>query len=453
MIVRQKWGANYPVHKTRSIPDTVVTVEGNKTYNAACALTTTGATTSCTTRQQTESIVYTGGMPGHTRQSANLCIHNKYLRRYSGNTATPGVTVALKSNPCVHTDYFHTHESCAESNHTQSETDAYAAFGLTTGVALLNNNAQAYANQTYLALKPDLNTFSLPNTLIDIRQMKDLFKLWNRSSSLVKNLAGARLNLKFGWKPTVGDLQDLADVVLQLRGKLDQFKYSKGQIVSSRKRLLKESVVKIGNVLVDANTHRQWRGQIDRTVHGYLVYEPLPIVVMSKLDEQLRSVMSSTGFELNPKILWDAIPFTFVVDWFVNVGEWLESFKSSALELPIRILQVFMQNKERIQVDSWITWNDDLNYTFRPGVTAGTTSVSETFHRLPWWPDLATFALLKAKLPSPSQAINLVALGTVLSAGKIPTFSRAFKNLENDLGKSLTTKRLVSYHDYDNPVF
>lgn len=455
MIVRQKWSAIYPVHKTKSIPNIQLAVEGNKTYNASCGLASTGAATTCITRQQTEAITYTGGMPGHTRQGANLCIHNKYLRRYTGNVLAPSMTQSLKSNPCVHTDYFHLHQSAAESDHSISETEAYAAFGSLTGVALLNSNAQAYANQTYLALKPDLNTFSLPNTLIDVKQFGDLFKLWNKASGLVTNLASARLNQKFGWLPTIGDLKDLGDIVLQLRGKLDKFKYSKGTIISSRKRLLKESIVKLGNVTLSANVRRVWRGQLDHQVHGYLVYKPLPMLVLGQLDEQLRAILSATGFELNPKIVWDAIPLSFVVDWFVNVGDWLGTFKTSALELPISILQVFMQNKERIQVDSWYEWNDDINYSFRPGTGPGTVSVAETFHRLPYWPDLATFALLKAKLPSPSQAINLVALGTVLNARKIKTFERSLIKIENNVLNNLTVPKLhiPTYFDYDNPIF
>jgi len=458
MIVRQKTGLLGPIRKSRSIPNVVENVQGNKQYNAACALSSTAAATTCITKQQTESITYTNGLPGHTRQGANICIHGKYIRRYSGNTASPCVTVTLKANPCVRTEYFHVHTPSAESNHTLAESEFYASAGLTTGVATLNLNAQLWSNKTYLDLKPDLNQFSLPNDLLDWKQMKDLFKIWSKGSNLVTAVAGARLNYKYGWKPTLGDLRALTEIVFELQGKLEIFKAQRGQIISARKTLQTESVVKIGDVYVDGNSRRVWRGQIDRKVHGYLVYQPLPVVVAGKLDETLRSLLAATGFELNPTILWDYIPFTFVVDYFVNVSDWLSSFKHSALELPIQILQVFMQNKERIQVDSNTLWNDDINYTFRPGLTPGTSSVSNFFHRLPCMPDLATFALLDAKLPSLSQAINLVALGTVLNAGKIRTFGRASRpavaELKKSLGSNLAMKgKFASYYDYDNIVF
>jgi len=446
MIVRQKWTGLYPVHKSRSIPDTVVSVHGNEYYNSSNVLTSTDAATSCIMKQQSESIVYTGGLPGHTRQGANFCVHNKYFRAYTGDVSKPCVVVQLKANP-THTNYYHVHGDMA-SHHTLSETEAYAAFGKITGLGVIGSSAtQGYINQTYLALKPDLTKFSLPNTLLDVGQLKDLLKLWNRSSSLVSNMAGARLNYKFGWKPTLGDLSDLLNTLLEFRQALSNFKYSGREIISARRTLLKDTTVKIGNVLRDGNSHRAWRGQLDRKVHGYLVYKPLPIAVMGEWDETLRALIDMLGFELNPRIVWDKIPFTFVIDWFINVGEWLESFKVDALELPIQILQVYLQYKERVHVESGLVWNDDVNYTFRPGITPATTSTHELFHRVVGMPDLATFALLQTKLPSPSQAINLIALGTLFNAPAISTFGRALKTTVGSAAGKVGSR--VSYHNYD----
>jgi hypothetical protein len=446
-MIRQKWTGFYPVHKSRSIPDTVVTVHGNEYYNSSNVLTATDPTTACTKQQWSESIVYTGGLPGHTRQGANFCVHNKYYRAYTGDTSSPCVVVQLKANP-THTNYYHVHGNVAGANHTLSETEAYAAFGVTTGAGVVgSSNTQGYINQTYLALKPDLTKFSLPNDLLDIGQMKDLLKVWNRSSSLVTNLAGARLNYKFGWKPTIGDLQALLDGLLEFRGAIAKFKYGTGQIISARKTILNDTVVKTGNVLQDANSHRVWHAEVQRKAHGYLVYKPLPMAVVGEWDETLRAILDTVGFELNPRIVWDKIPFTFVVDWFLNVGEWLESFKHDALELPISVLQVYLQYKERVKVGSWIQWNDDINYTFRPGITAGTISEHTFFHRVPGWPDLATFALLKAKLPSASQAINLVALGALFNAPRISTFQRALVSSVGNAAKAIGKR--VSYFDYD----
>jgi len=437
MIVRQKFGTKYPKIKSRSIPDQNITSKTNLYYNSSNVLYQTDPGVTCLVKRQNESICYTGGMPGHTRQGANFCVHKKYLFHYTGDPKTISVTIASKSSSAK-TEYG-TQHVYGSIYHFNAEAEFSSASGVITGTGLLNSGAQGYANQTYLKLRPDLTKFSLPNDLLDFGQLKDLATLWRKGSSLVTNLAGARLNYKFGWVPLAGDLRALVDVVLHLREKVAKFKSQQGTIISSRCTLLNDSITKIGNVTVATQLHRLWRGQVDRKLHGYLVYQPLPLTVMSSVDETLRSIMDATGFELNPRIVWDKIPFSFVVDWFVNVGEFLESYKSDALELPINILQVFLQYKERIQVDSWTQWYDDASFTYRPAVSPGSSSVSSLFHRFPMMPDLATFALLKTKWPSLNQAVNLVSLGTTLNHGVVDTFGRKINK---------TSGKLLSYFDY-----
>lgn len=48
--------------------------------------------------------------------------------------------------------------------------------------------------------------------------------------------------------------------------------------------------------------------------------------------------MDAFGLNWNPAILWDATPFTFVVDWFLGVGNWLETFKVNNLNTSVTIL-------------------------------------------------------------------------------------------------------------------
>jgi hypothetical protein len=44
------------------------------------------------------------------------------------------------------------------------------------------------------------------------------------------------------------------------------------------------------------------------------------------------------GFRDNPRILWDAIPFSFVLDWFLKFGKALESLDDGAIPVTIEIL-------------------------------------------------------------------------------------------------------------------
>lgn len=442
MIYRRKFRPGHldPIRKSRTVADRVVALHNDDYYTPLHVLYQSLPAGDCkVTQGPIEGITYSNRMPGKGRQRANICYHTKYRRQYSGATGSPGL-IAYQAG--YETDFYSVHASVADSNHSLAEAEVATAWGVPLGLNFLNSGAQGYANDTLVKLKPDLKKFSLPNDLIEWKQMGDLLKLWKKSTALVTNLAGAHLNYKFGWKPLVADLRDLADGLIDFRGKLSFMSANRGQVISSRRTIVKDSIIKQGTTIIDNYNTRIWWGQVNRTAHGYLVYSPLPIVVMGKLDETIRALLSVGGVELNPRIAWDALKFSFIVDWFVSVGDWLETFKVSALDLPIQIIEVYLDYKESTQVDSWMRYTASGGISFDRPLSAGTTSVSSTFHRLPFMPDFATFGSLHAHWPTLNQAELLVSLGLVLGSGGISTFFRK---------QNLLTGGKHSFFDYDDP--
>lgn len=424
MIIRQKTGTKYPVVKSKPIVSTVVTLHGDEHFNSAGTLTLTDPSQTVEVLRKTETIAYTGGAPGHTRQGANFCQHTKYIRRYTGDTGSPAQVNTLPPGGLAHTNYYSTHKALAESVHTLAEGDFRTASGVQLGPSLLNNNALGWINQAVVDLTPDLKKFSLPNDIIDWRQLGTLVTKWNRTHSLVTNLAGQHIGYKFGIKPLAGDMLGLLDGMLGLKDELAKFRAKRGAIISARKRILNDHGDKLGLTNLLPYARRNWSGQLSRTVDAYMVYQPLPILAMNEIDATLRGLLTVAGVELNPGIIWDAIPFSFVVDWFSNVGDFLEQYRHKALELPINILLTYLQYKEIVTVMSWTNFFSDASQTVKPGLTASTWSEQRFFHRLPMKPDYATFASLHAKWPTANQALLGVSLGAVLGGHKVNTFFR-----------------------------
>jgi hypothetical protein len=50
-------------------------------------------------------------------------------------------------------------------------------------------------------------------------------------------------------------------------------------------------------------------------------------------------LLDAFGINLNPRIVWQVIPWSFVVDWVLGVGRWLEQYEVKNLEPRINILQ------------------------------------------------------------------------------------------------------------------
>lgn len=86
---------------------------------------------------------------------------------------------------------------------------------------------------------------------------------------------------------------------------------------------------------------------------------------------RLGAALDTLGVNMNPAILWDLVPFSFVVDYFVGIGDWLERFKRTNLNLSFSVVDSCYSVKRE-----WITegtthrwssiWNGEELYPDHP---------------------------------------------------------------------------------------
>jgi hypothetical protein len=72
----------------------------------------------------------------------------------------------------------------------------------------------------------------------------------------------------------------------------------------------------------------------------------------------LGGFLDGVGANLNPAIIWNAIPWTFVLDWVVNINNFLEQYKFRWLE-PVCTIDDFCAS---ITIDREIECLLDLNH-------------------------------------------------------------------------------------------
>jgi hypothetical protein len=81
---------------------------------------------------------------------------------------------------------------------------------------------------------------------------------------------------------------------------------------------------------------------------------------------RLQQLSDSFGIRLDAGVVWDAIPYSFVVDWFINVGEYLHNnWSTDWFKLDIR-LEEFCHSA-RIQASEVLTWNRLAAISSSPG--------------------------------------------------------------------------------------
>jgi len=52
---------------------------------------------------------------------------------------------------------------------------------------------------------------------------------------------------------------------------------------------------------------------------------------------QLLGMLDAMGVNLNPAIIWNAIPWSFVIDWVFGISRWLDQYKELNMEPVINI--------------------------------------------------------------------------------------------------------------------
>jgi hypothetical protein len=209
-----------------------------------------------------------------------------------------------------------------------------------------------YSSLSYEAMekmKPDLNILSLPNFLLELDDIKKMFDFWSRTRNIRKNVSGLHLNWNFGWKPFIGDLQKIWSILGSVYVKLDKWQndVQNGGLHVRHCTLLDEVNTYGGTFNFQGAYHRPctWRATHKRVVTGHVKYRPLPLRTAPGLLTGLRGYMQALGFAPNVSIIWEAIPFSFVVDWFVDVGNYVATFDIDVLELPFELVDFCIQNK------------------------------------------------------------------------------------------------------------
>jgi len=256
---------------------------------------------------------------------------------------------------CTHTRVFrqifptpHVYRSGVDPNATKTTRDAYyhactypTWAGYSSNLVLGNVNWKALSAQAMDEMMPTFSEGgeSLVNFMLELKQLKDLFHLWNRSRGFLKNISGAHLNVSFGWRPFLSDVERLRGALRNFQKKLRRLQEEANKPLKRHYRRFTDLVsLPTNNPATDASgIHRIETRWIQRPVYCATVQYSYVMPDMSLVSNQIKGFLDSLGVQWNPSIIWNAIPYSFVVDWFFNVGDWLNQLRSDNLQIPATV--------------------------------------------------------------------------------------------------------------------
>lgn len=157
-----------------------------------------------------------------------------------------------------------------------------------------------------------------------VRMFKNLLRR-NLDNLLSGQLYKNWLEYRYGWRILIFEMQDLYEVMTSYDDKRKRFRQSVGY---SQRDITSETYA-YTNAAGTKTFHEVT--EIDFSVRGIVVLDLEPPKI-----------------SMNPVITaWEVIPYSFVIDWFVGVGKWLESVQALALSSDHTAAWGYKVNAER----------------------------------------------------------------------------------------------------------
>jgi hypothetical protein len=266
-----------------------------------------------------------------------------------------------------------------------------------------------YIASALSAMLPGLKAeLSLPNSLFELKDMKTLSRSMQRIQTgldALKGLFSFRQGVKstllslrsvlrassdsylqgnFNIAPLLSDIANLKKAVLGLRKELRELqdRANRPQRRHFKKPLewyvtSQDSTVfplSTQSYVYPAITASRWVNYPIRMFNATIDYS-YSLPSMSEAEFRLFALLDKVGFLWNPAIIWNAIPWSFVVDWVLGVGRYLEQFQTRNIEPIVHITGFTYSGHVRREVTTSLVCGQHSGPVFRSSEDAYTRKV------------------------------------------------------------------------------
>lgn len=203
----------------------------------------------------------------------------------------------------------------------------------------------AFGATAIARVKPDTPVFSLAQAIGEAREgmpsIPALGAMRQRAKSLRERAGSEHLNVEFGWKPLINDVETLIDTVHNAEKLWAQYQKNSGKLLKRKYRWptednVVETVTNTGNHPVpkpDATVYRSATGgklttrtrtRTERWFEGVFAYPEIPI----NRDDWYSKAKYLYGIRFTPDVLWELQPWSWLADWFTNTGDLMKNITS-----------------------------------------------------------------------------------------------------------------------------
>lgn len=218
----------------------------------------------------------------------------------------------------------------------------------------------AFGQRAFDAMVPDLETdLQLVNFALELTDVKHLLRFFTKwKKSVLTKAAEGHLSYSFGIRPFLSDVATLYYVLKNYKDKIHDFM---SRYDTLQRRHYTEPIEYVPE---SSNTFYSSVNVTARTVHE-AHYERHATMVYSytgpdlfETNNQIKALRDMLGLRITPSTIWEAIPFSFLVDWIYRVQAWLQRYEKPLVPITLTVQDFCISEKSNVKIRAKCTYRD-----------------------------------------------------------------------------------------------
>lgn len=195
-----------------------------------------------------------------------------------------------------------------------------------------------------------------------IGELRDFTSMWKFAIKRFQDLGSQYLNVQFGWKPFLNDIKKFIKLQHNVENHIRFVRKNNNKWIrrgGSLRNEVTSTTSKVGCVAYPVLETYFYpggvRAQSDRTVitRDNIWFDAVMKYYIRGLQvDSCKSVWSSKllqklyGFELTPSLAWELLPFSWLQDWIVNIGDILSNLSNSMYDNLVAKYSYVMRHRQ-----------------------------------------------------------------------------------------------------------
>jgi len=204
-------------------------------------------------------------------------------------------------------------------------------------------SAAAWGPEAFAKMKPTKPEFNFANALYELREVT---KSLRQGTKQLSDIGNYHLAFEFGWKPLLQDIANLVIAQKQAQQRLKQLLRDNGRPVRRRvliyenEELISQSntvSVSIWSPVLNTYYYRNDPSSLNTTVRKERIWASARFrywLPEGPRDIRWKKSMLRRlyGLSVSPSVVYNAIPWTWMIDWFTNVGDMVENLDAGVAD-------------------------------------------------------------------------------------------------------------------------